>query len=87
MLISLPLARADADLRRGFHLGHAAGTAHAAHVGLGLGLVQYRDAGRVVAPVFQPLQSFDEYRYHVAMGDRSHNAAHRFRSLLVSLAF
>src|SRR5690606_35629833 len=74
-----PAGVADAQ-RRGealggggvLHLGHAAGAAHAADVAV----FQHGDAGGIVAPVFQPLQSFDQYRYHVAISDRSHNAAH-----------
>lgn len=56
-----------------FHFGHAAGAAHAAHVLL----VDHRDTRGIVAPVFQPLQSFDQYRHHVAIGDRAHNSAHK----------
>ena len=62
----------------GFHFGHPAGTAHPAHVLL----LHHGDAGGVVAAVFQPLQPFNQYRYHVAISDRSHNAAHRPSSIL-----
>ena len=55
------------------HFGHAPGAAHAAHVLL----IDHRDPRGIVAPVFQPLQSFDQYRHHVAIGDRAHNSAHR----------
>ncbi|MNV88433.1 hypothetical protein D3C71_1826410 [compost metagenome] len=83
-----PEQRLEAFARGGLlHLGHAAGTAHTTDVSFGGGGIDHGNARGVVAPVFQSLQAFDEYRYHVAMGDRSHNAAHRFRSLLVSLAF
>ncbi|MNK02152.1 hypothetical protein D3C87_199720 [compost metagenome] len=60
------------------HLGHAAGTPHPAHVRLGLALVEHGDAGGIVTAIFQSLQSFDEDRYHIAIRDCSHNAAHRF---------
>ncbi|MNM59288.1 hypothetical protein D3C81_705340 [compost metagenome] len=55
-----------------FHFGDAAGTTYAAY----LVAIQHRDARRVVAAVFQPLESFNQYWNHVAISDRSHNAAH-----------
>ncbi len=74
-----PAGMADAQHRmellgdgRPFHFGNAAGAPHAADV---LG-VEHGNAGGIVAAVFQPLESFNQYRNHIATSDRSHNPAH-----------
>ena len=38
--------------------------------------VDHGDAGRVVTAVFQPLESFDQDRNHIAIRDRADDAAH-----------
>src|SRR5690606_18241038 len=54
------------------HLRHAAGAAHPADApGLDHG-----QAGRVIAAVFQALESLDQDRNHIAIRDRANNAAH-----------
>ena len=58
--------------RRGFHLGDAAGTAHAAH---GLA-IDHRDAGGIVAAIFQPLEAIDQQGHHVTIGDGTDDSAH-----------
>ena len=74
-----PAGVADAQVRveafgqRGaFHFRDPAGAAHAAD----LVALDHGDAGRIVTAVFQPLQSFDQYRNHIAIRDRTNNAAH-----------
>ena len=57
---------------RVFHLRHAPGTAHAAHVTV----LDHGYTGGVIAPVLQTLQSFDQYRDHIATGNRTHYSAH-----------
>src|SRR5690606_34948217 len=59
-------------LRRRLHLRDAAGPAHPAHSLT----VEHGNAGRIVAAIFQSLQTLDQGRYHVAIGDRTHNSAH-----------
>ena len=58
--------------RRGFHLGDAAGAAHAAH---GFA-IDHRDAGGIVAAVFQPLEPIDQQRDHITIGDGTDDSAH-----------
>src|SRR3546814_7170036 len=57
------------------HFGDAAGTAHATDVAP-LPLVDHGDAGRVVAAVFEALETFDEDGNHIAIRDRADDAAH-----------
>src|SRR3546814_9119718 len=57
------------------HFGDAAGTAHATDVEP-LPLVDHGDAGRVVAAVFEALETFDEDGNHSAIRDRADDAAH-----------
>src|SRR3546814_19387894 len=56
------------------HFGDAAGTAHATDVAP-LPLVDHGDAGRVVAAVFEALETFDEDGNHIAIRDRADDAA------------
>ncbi len=53
-------------------LGHPPGAAYPAHAGR----VGHRHSGRVIATVFQALEAFDQDRNHVAIRDRTDNAAH-----------
>ncbi|MNQ41791.1 hypothetical protein D3C85_554780 [compost metagenome] len=54
-------------------LGHALRAARAAQMAVGI----HGDAARVVAAIFQPLQTFNQDRGDVALGDGANNAAHR----------
>ena len=58
--------------RRLLHLGHPAGAPHPAHAGR----VRHGDSGRVIAAVLQALEAFDQDRNHIAICDRTDNAAH-----------
>ena len=63
--------------RGGFHLGDAAGATHAAH----RFAIDHRDAGRIVAAVFQPLQAIDQQRDHVTVGDGADDSTHAWQLL------
>ena len=64
-------------LRGRFHLGDAAGTAHAADVGSRRDRhVDHGEAGGVVTAVFEPLEAFDQDGDHIAIRDCANDSAH-----------
>ena len=63
-------------LRRGLHFGDPAGAAHAADLASAAFAIEHRDAGRIVATVFQPLQALDQNGDHIAIRDRADDSAH-----------
>ena len=68
------------SLGRHGHFRHAAGTTHPADFRT-LALVDHRDARGIVATVFKALQTLDQYRYYVAIGDCTHDSTHVTRFL------
>src|SRR5690606_10572526 len=57
--------------RARFEVGDASDRAHALHCA-----VQDREAGGVVAAIFELAQTLDEDRYDVALGDRPDDSTH-----------
>ncbi|MNV34219.1 hypothetical protein D3C71_1256290 [compost metagenome] len=57
---------------RALHFGNTTGATHAADALA----IKHSYSRRIVAAVFQPLESFNQYWNHIAISDRSHNAAH-----------
>ena len=73
------VANAGGGFERGFKLDNLAECSYAVDVGFGLGVTgQQGDAGRVIAAIFEPLQSFYQHWADIGFRDGGDDPAHLF---------